>query len=161
MSDPSKRRPLVVIEEGTLTQMANNAVYLKEFPFLKSLAGTVKKKGGCGGCKAAQERSVAFTSAKVAIRGLPSDKIQRLKQLLNAQRIRVRYAKNGSIVEWTSKGGACLNFASERVRILEGRSYVRASPSRFLATFRSPRYDQVSREQCAQSDRPSPRSRGR
>lgn len=104
MADTTKRRPLVVIEEGTLTSMATNAAFLKEFPFLKSLGSAAKKKGGCGGCKAAQERAVVFTSAKVAIRGLPSDKINRMKQMLNAQRIRVRYQKNGSIVEWTSKG---------------------------------------------------------
>lgn len=100
----AKRRPLVVIEEGTLGSMAINAAFLKEFPFLKSLGALTKKKGGCGGCKAAQERSVAYTSAKIAIRGLPSNKIAKLKEMLNAQRIRVRYAKNGTTVEWTSKG---------------------------------------------------------
>lgn len=99
------RKPLVVIEEGLLSKMANDAKFVKEFPFLKSLQST-KKPGGCGGCKAAQERAVVFTSAKKAIRGLPSDKSNRLKQLLNARSIRVRYMDRGKTVEWTSKPAA-------------------------------------------------------
>ena len=44
------KRKLVVIEEGTITSMASNDTFKKEFPFLASLATkTANKRGGCGG----------------------------------------------------------------------------------------------------------------
>lgn len=86
------RRKLVVIEEGTLTSMAGNAAFLAEFPFLATLVQKTQRRGGCGGCgKAAQERARIFGAAKTALAGLASDKKRRLKELLNAQQVRITY----------------------------------------------------------------------
>ena len=90
------RKTLVVVEEGTLVSMAHNAVFLREFPFLASLANKVTKKGGCGGCgRAGQERAAIFSAAKQTLAGMDSDKKRKLKELLNAKQIRITY-KNAS-----------------------------------------------------------------
>jgi len=98
------KRKLVVVEEGTITSMASNAAFTKEFPFLASLAAkTAGKKGGCGGCgRAAAERTAVFTAAKQALAGMDSDKKRRLKELLNTTQIRITYKNNsGKLVQLT------------------------------------------------------------
>lgn len=98
------KRKLVVIEEGTITSMASNDTFKKEFPFLASLATkTANKRGGCGGCgRAAAERTAVFTAAKQALAGMDSDKKRRLKELLNAAQVRITYKNNsGKLMQLT------------------------------------------------------------
>lgn len=83
------RRKMVVVEEGTLAGMAANAAFTAEFPFLAPLANMGRNPGCCG--KAAQERSKVFGAAKVALAGMSAEKKRRLKELLNANNVRVTY----------------------------------------------------------------------
>jgi hypothetical protein len=85
------KHKLVVIEDGTLTSMANNKKYLVHFPFLKSLQ-TAPKKSRCGKCGSGnQRRATVFTAAKTTLAGMGSAKKNKLKELLNAERVRVIY----------------------------------------------------------------------
>jgi len=92
-------RELVVIQDGMLASMARNEKFTSEFPFLKSLNG-FKKKGCCRG--ADRRRAQAFQSAKRQIAALSSDKRQKLKQLLNTDKVRVLIRQsNGKVSEIT------------------------------------------------------------
>lgn len=98
------KRKLVVIEEGTITSMAANAAFTKEFPFLTSLASkTGSKQRGCGSCgRAAAERTAVFGAAKQALAGMDSDKKRRLKELLNTSQVRITFKNNsGKLVQLT------------------------------------------------------------
>jgi hypothetical protein len=105
MSVPLKRK-LVVIEDGTLTSMALNGNFVREFPFLASIGQQLKGKTGkrkCGSCaKAAKERAVVFTSAKAVIAGLPQAKKRQLREMLNAEQLRITYKNNsGKMIRLT------------------------------------------------------------
>lgn len=95
MTAPNKR-PLVVLEESTLTLLAGSPAALKEFPFLGSLGREAPRKRGCGRCgRANGARTVAYSSAKAVIASLDSSKKNKLKALLNAQRVRLTYRTDG------------------------------------------------------------------
>lgn len=86
--------PLLVIEDALIASMSANPVFLKELPFLAGIgranaaAGT-KKCGRCG--SKASPQNTAYVAARRAIAQLPADKKIKLKQLLNAERVRIRY----------------------------------------------------------------------
>ncbi len=85
-------RKLVVVEDGTIASMAGNAAFLAEFPFLASLRDAAVPK--CGGCKSssqARARADLFGAAKRTLAGMASDKKRKLKELLNAQQVRITY----------------------------------------------------------------------
>lgn len=91
---PPLKRKVVVLEEGTLTSLALNPAVVAEFPALASIAKLAKQptRGGCGTCgRAAQERAQTYQKVKLAVAGLPSDRKRRLKDLLNANSVRLLY----------------------------------------------------------------------
>lgn len=89
------KRKLVVIEEGVLMVMSNSPTFVKEFPFLATVAAQArakqKKRGGCGSCGRKKDQAVLYGSAKKALAGMDSTKKRRLKELLNAERVRIVY----------------------------------------------------------------------
>jgi hypothetical protein len=84
------KRKLVVIEDGLLASMASNDAIRAEFPFIANLQHAKPAGGGCCGHGAAAHRSV-FGGVKQTIANLTSAKIARLKELLNAEQLRVTY----------------------------------------------------------------------
>lgn len=97
-------RKLVNIEEGMLVQMANNQAILKEFPFLKSLQSFNVAKTSCNTCSGGRnggQKAIVFTSAKQTLASMGNDKKLKLKKLLNAQKIRIRYKQGARIIEQT------------------------------------------------------------
>jgi hypothetical protein len=101
VSDTAPKRELVVIEEGNLTSMARSQQFVAEFPFLTALANQTARSGRscCGGNVARQN---AFASAKQTLAGMDSEKKRRLKELLNANKVRVVYTNtSGRRVELT------------------------------------------------------------
>lgn len=91
------KRKMVVIEEGTLTTMALNAAIAKEFPILAPIAKLARNapRAGCGTCgRAAQERTKLFQQVKLALAGMDSDRKRKLKDLMNAQSMRLLYRDN-------------------------------------------------------------------
>lgn len=90
---PLPKRKLVVLEDSTVVSMALNAAIVKELPFLAGIAAQARTAGGkksCGGCRANANRTT-YDSAKTAIAGLDSTKKRKLKELMNAERLRVTY----------------------------------------------------------------------
>jgi hypothetical protein len=88
------KKKLVTIEEGTLAALAANPVALREFPFL----GALNRRGGGKSCKPCNRRraeATGFGPAKKTIAGLDSTKKRKLKEILNAEQVRVLY-KDGS-----------------------------------------------------------------
>lgn len=84
-------RKLVIIEDGVLTSMSVNQTFVKEFPFLANVTAANQSRGrSCCG-RGQEARSRAMSNVKRAIANLDSAKRQRLKQLLNAQQIKVTY----------------------------------------------------------------------
>lgn len=84
--------PLVIVEERLLLNLAANPVITGEFPFLRSLAG--QKRAGCGSCgggQASGDRAELFGAVKRQLAALTPERADRLKQLLNAAKIRIVY----------------------------------------------------------------------
>lgn len=104
---PVSLRRLVVIEEGTIASMASNATFLKAFPFLAAVGRTIRsengKPRGCGGCgRAAQERTAVYTTAKQAIASMDATKKRELREMLNAEQVRLVYkATTGKTIQLT------------------------------------------------------------
>ena len=86
---------LLVISDNTIRNMAKQARFLKEFPFLKSLANAERapsRTSGCGGCRKGNLRvSEIFGAAKRTLAALPPVKKGMLKKLLGAKQVRVVY----------------------------------------------------------------------
>lgn len=89
------RRKLVTLEDSVLLSMASNPAFTTEFPFLSGLAqqqqqAQKQQRPGCGSCQKRRTGLAAvLASAKQAVVNLSPEKRKRLKDLLNAEQIRV------------------------------------------------------------------------
>jgi hypothetical protein len=94
---------LLVLEESVIKAMATNPNFVREFPFLRSVArGAVGKRTGCGSCnKRANVRVQTINAAKQQIVSMGKEKKARLKKLLRSEKVRVRLAANGKVTEYT------------------------------------------------------------
>jgi hypothetical protein len=102
MAEQRTIRQLVVIEDGTLVGMARNPAIVAQFPFLASLAVAPVHRAGCGRCGGrSSAQQAAFNAAKATIAGLDHDAKNRLRSLLNANKLRVRYVDGRRTVERT------------------------------------------------------------
>ncbi len=83
----------IVIEEATLRSMAANGAFLKEFPFLAALRLPVRGDSRCGRCQTGQLRKSNQTlkAVKSAIGGLSQERGERMKAMLGASKLVVRY----------------------------------------------------------------------
>lgn len=95
MADSVQKRKMVIIEEGTLTAMALNPTIAKAFPALAGIAKLARGGGGkpgCGSCgRASQERAKVYQQAKLALAGMDGTRKRQLKDLMNAQSMRLLY----------------------------------------------------------------------
>jgi hypothetical protein len=101
MAEPTK---LLIIEESTLAALASNPTIVQEFPFLSGLNATpaAPKTGGCNKCSQKGNRRIAVVSGiKQSLIALGAEKKQKLKKLLNAEKVKIRVANNGRITEYT------------------------------------------------------------
>lgn len=93
---------LLILEESVLITMANNPNFQSEFAFLKGLTKLNGKRTGCGKCnRSAGKRLTLVNGAKQTIVSMGAEKKRRLKQLLKAEKVRVRVANNGKVTEYT------------------------------------------------------------
>lgn len=102
MATTPKNR-LVFIEDGVLLSMALNETYLREFPFLNALrAATNSGRPRCGRCQEDKNsRASILAAAKRTLAGLDSTRKERLKELLNAEKVRISYIDGKRSVERT------------------------------------------------------------
>jgi hypothetical protein len=101
MADKKPPRPMAVVEDSTLVSLAANPEAVREFPFLAGLATRAAKAGkrSCGSCgRGAAERAAVYGSAKATLAGLTGDKKKRLKEILNAQKVRITYRNSSKKV---------------------------------------------------------------
>lgn len=94
-------RPLVVIENGLLQTMATNPKYVTLFPFLVPLqrAGQAGRGKCCG--ERARERLALFERAKAAIAMSSPETRDKLKEILRARQLRVRYLEGSKVQQKT------------------------------------------------------------
>lgn len=93
---------LLMIEESVLITMANNPNFIREFGFLKGVQQLRSKKTGCGKCnRNAGQRINLVNGAKQTIVSMGAERKRRLKQLLKAEKVRVRVAHAGKVTEYT------------------------------------------------------------
>lgn len=93
---------LLIIEESVLVAMAGNPNFTKEFTFLAPLAKATKASTGCGRCnRRASKRATLINGLKLSLVSMGAEKKKRLKQLLNADKVRIRVAQEGQVKEYT------------------------------------------------------------
>lgn len=92
-------RPLVVLEEAAITALAVNPKAAAEFPVLGAVK-TAARAGGCGRCgAAARARARVFQDVKQALAGMDASRKRRLKELLNAAKVRLVFRTAGGRVQ--------------------------------------------------------------
>lgn len=97
--------PLVTIEDSTILTMISDPRYADTIPCLMNKAELFKKQAvGCGACarKRQQKQREEMARIKSCLGALSSDKKIELKQLLNAQKVRVTFTgPSGNVVQLT------------------------------------------------------------
>lgn len=86
---------MVVIEDSTIVSMANDERFNKTIPCLMNQSGNViPAPTGCGSCarKRAEAARQAIGRVKACLADMSSEKKNELKQLLNAQKVKVVFA---------------------------------------------------------------------
>lgn len=97
--------PLVTIEDSTILTMIQDARFADTIPCLMNKAELFKKgAGGCGACarKRQQKQREEMARIKSCLGALSAEKKLALKQLLNAQKVRVTFQRpGGDVVQLT------------------------------------------------------------
>jgi hypothetical protein len=92
---------ILVLEDSVLLTLAGNPNFTQEFPFLAN-ASKPKSKPGCAPCnRAAVRRLQSMHIVKQSIVNMGVEKKKRLKEMLSAEKLRLRLAQNGKVVEYT------------------------------------------------------------
>jgi len=94
-------RSLVVIEDGTILSMLNDPTFNTTIPCLYGKREIFKTPtGGCSSCgkKKQDNRRQELMRIKACLAGLSDGKRRELKQLFNAEKIRIIYSNNGGQV---------------------------------------------------------------
>lgn len=98
-------RSLVTIEDSTIFSMLNDPAFNTTIPCLFGKQGVFKSPtGGCGSCqkKKQENRRQELSRIKACLAGLGDDKRRLLKQLFDAEKIRIVYGNAaGQVVRIT------------------------------------------------------------
>lgn len=98
-------RSLVVIEDSTVFSMLHDPAFNTTIPCLFGKQGIFKSaSGGCSSCakKKQDNRRQELSRIKACLAGLSNAKRQELKQLFNAEKIRIVYGNAaGQVVQVT------------------------------------------------------------
>jgi len=95
-NDAPKSEPVIIprtvvhLEEGILVSMAVNEKFRQAFPFLQTINAARSTQKTCCGRKTAQNWQ-ELDQVKQQIAGLDSERKRQLKQLLNAEEVRLVY----------------------------------------------------------------------
>lgn len=90
---------LLILENSVLHSMAASPAFLKEFPFLAALKAANKTKTHC--CHASPRINAAIPSIKSALTALGAEKKKRLKQMLAAEKVRIRLQQGNRVIDHT------------------------------------------------------------
>lgn len=99
----SELTKLLVLEEAVLLSMMGNPNFVQEFPFLAGNEGVITAKpSGCGRCnQKASRRIQAINGIKQAIVSMSVEKKQKLKQMVNAEKVRLLISSGGKVTAHT------------------------------------------------------------
>lgn len=94
---------LMILEESVIVNLAGNPNFVKEYPFLSGVLNALPAaKVGCGKCnRGANRRIQAINGVKQAFLNMGPEKKQKLKQLLNTEKVRIRVVVAGKVLEYT------------------------------------------------------------
>lgn len=97
-------RKTASLETSNLITMANNPQFVAEFKFLKPLTGRIAATTStCSTCPGEQAASVDLSSIvlgiKQTIASMGDDRKKKLKQMLQAQKVRVTYMQGNKVVQ--------------------------------------------------------------
>jgi len=95
---------LVVIENATITQMLGDPKMVKALPCLRIASNAAQQpRAGCGKCgRKNRQQAADYTEIKRCIAGLASEGKRTLKNLLDANKIRIIYVNGrGRIIKLT------------------------------------------------------------
>jgi hypothetical protein len=86
---------LLLLDDLAIKQMLKNEAIVDAFPFLRGAAAKASKKASsCKPCAARSKNranTADYAGIKAAIAGLSADRKRTLKQMLNAEEVRVYY----------------------------------------------------------------------
>ena len=98
------KKTTVELSDSKLLSLMKSSLFTAEFPFLKAAYDAAQQTvqqaipGDCSPCKrkrlmkeAARGRKVNFDNLRKTIRGLPVDRLRRMKELLRASEVRLSY----------------------------------------------------------------------
>ena len=95
---------LKTIEDSTILAMANSKKFTDEFSFLLKAQQVARKTSRtCSTCdNGKKERTRVLQNIKAGLAGMGSERKRRLKELLNAKKVRISYTMaSGKIVTLT------------------------------------------------------------
>jgi hypothetical protein len=94
---------LLILEESVLLGMIGNPTFVQEFPFMAGADGVITAKpSGCGRCsQKAGRRIQAINGIKQSIVSMSIEKKQKLKQMVNADKVRVLISAGGKVTAYT------------------------------------------------------------
>lgn len=106
METPPNEAKLLVLEDQTLTRLADHPELQKLVPSLRRVREVRDRMGAAGCTSCARNRLRAelvagLQAAKAAIAGLPPDSKIRLREVLGARRVRLVYRDGAKIRELT------------------------------------------------------------
>jgi bacterioferritin-associated ferredoxin len=98
------RQTLVVLDDGLLLNLTSRPDIMAAFSFIAQVKTAAATGSKCGACaRKAASRGNVFSAVKQTIAELPDSEKLRLKNLLNTERLRLRYSRrqDGRMVELT------------------------------------------------------------
>ena len=94
---------LVIIENSTVAAMLADSEIVSQMPCLQNITTAQAQKSGCGKCgRKNSVKASEYTGIKNCLASMSADNKRKLKQILNATRLRIVYVNNsGRIVKLT------------------------------------------------------------
>lgn len=96
------RNKLLVIQDSTIRAMAAKSEFVKAFPLLRTVANADKSaRTCCAGARKRREKQLMMR-VKQSLSGLSSAQKKKLKDMLNADQIRITFRRTtGKVVQLT------------------------------------------------------------
>lgn len=94
-------RPLVVIDDGIIFSLLNDAAFAASIPCLQNKKEIFATSlSSCGSCarKRQERQKKEMTTIKACLAGMSTEKKNELKKRLNAQQARILYVNNANQV---------------------------------------------------------------
>ena len=94
---------IVIIEEALIASVLSNPKLLADFPSIKAAAASKSSKPGCKPCAMrSRDKVTDYSKVKTVIANLRGESLDKFKQHLGADKIRIlQRAENGKVIQTT------------------------------------------------------------